>query len=65
MLGGHDAIDDAARVGGQVGTFERAAQLGDDPVVGDSCPVGELVADRDQLVQLDVRAGIEHHLKLA
>ena len=65
MLGGHDAIDDPGGVGGQVGAFEAAAQLGDDPVVRDLRPVGELVADGDQLVQLDVRVRVEDHLEVA
>ena len=65
VLGRQDAIDDPGRVGGQLGAFEAAAQLGDDPVVRDLRPVGQFVAHRDQLVQLHVRAGIEHHLELA
>ena len=65
MLGGNDTIDYPGRVGGQVGALETAAQLCDDPVVGDLRPVGEFVADGDELVQLDARVGVEDYLEVA
>ncbi len=65
MLGGNDSIYDPRRVGGQIGALETAPKLGDDAVVGDLRPIGERVADSDELVQLDTRVGIEHHLKVA